>query len=283
MHLLQITVLAVIQGLAELLPVSSSAHVIVAEKLMGLDPTLPEMTLLLVMLHTGTMLAVILYFWKGWKGHYFQSAEKGRTFLAQVLLGTSVTLVLGYVLKKFIEKVMLGDGPNAEVESLFGNLRLISVSLALAGAVILFAAAYEKHAKRGTGMVGPLESILIGLIQGLSLPFRGFSRSGATISAGLILGLEKMKSEEFSFALAVALTPFALGVEALRLLKAHPFSGISLGQTFSLFLPGILGMVFSFLSGLLALRWLSNWLTGGRWAWFGFYCLAASVGVWLLA
>lgn len=63
MNVLQIFLLAVVQGFAELLPVSSSAHVIVAERLMGLDPTAPEMTLLLVMLHTGTMLAVILYFW----------------------------------------------------------------------------------------------------------------------------------------------------------------------------------------------------------------------------
>ena len=69
MHLLhlQIVFLAVVQGLAELLPVSSSAHVIVAEKLMGLDPVKPEMTLLLVMLHTGTMFAVIVYFWRAWK------------------------------------------------------------------------------------------------------------------------------------------------------------------------------------------------------------------------
>src|SRR3974390_2094567 len=116
MHLFQIAILAVIQGLAELLPISSSAHVIVAEKLMGLDPSLPEMTLLLVMLHTGTMLAVIAYFWKNWKEHYFQVGTKGKAFLTQVTLGTGVTLVLGYVLKHFIEKVLLGGGPNAEVE-----------------------------------------------------------------------------------------------------------------------------------------------------------------------
>jgi undecaprenyl-diphosphatase len=62
MSLLKVIVLAIVQGLAELLPVSSSAHVIVAEKLMGLDPSSPQMTLLLVMLHTGTMFAVIAYF-----------------------------------------------------------------------------------------------------------------------------------------------------------------------------------------------------------------------------
>jgi undecaprenyl pyrophosphate phosphatase UppP len=67
MTFVQILILAVIQGAAELLPVSSSAHVIVAEKLMRLDPTRPEMTLLLVMLHTGTMFAVIFFFWQSWK------------------------------------------------------------------------------------------------------------------------------------------------------------------------------------------------------------------------
>jgi undecaprenyl-diphosphatase len=64
MTLLQVVILAIVQGLAELLPVSSSAHVVVSEKLMGLDPSSPQMTLLLVMLHTGTMFAVIFYFWK---------------------------------------------------------------------------------------------------------------------------------------------------------------------------------------------------------------------------
>src|SRR5262249_30259744 len=63
----QIFVLAVIQGAAELLPVSSSAHVILAEKLMGLDPSSPEMTFLLVMLHTGTMFAVLVYYWRRWR------------------------------------------------------------------------------------------------------------------------------------------------------------------------------------------------------------------------
>ena len=75
MSILKVILLAIVQGLAELLPVSSSAHVVVAEKLMGLDPSAPEMTLLLVMLHTGTMFAVIVYFWRQWKNTYFASLE----------------------------------------------------------------------------------------------------------------------------------------------------------------------------------------------------------------
>ena len=67
MTIFHVLILAIIQGFAELLPVSSSAHVIVAEKLMGFDPSAPDMTFLLVMLHTGTMFAVIVYFWKSWR------------------------------------------------------------------------------------------------------------------------------------------------------------------------------------------------------------------------
>jgi len=73
MSFLQIMILALVQGAAELLPVSSSAHVIVAEKLMGLNPVSPEMTLLLVMLHTGTMFAVLIYFWNLWEKVFFSS------------------------------------------------------------------------------------------------------------------------------------------------------------------------------------------------------------------
>jgi undecaprenyl-diphosphatase len=279
MNFLQIAVLAVIQGLAELLPISSSAHVIVAEKLMGLDPSSPEMTLLLVMLHTGTMVAVIVYFWKDWDKHYFQQPAKSRAFLVQIGIATIATLILGYILKTVIEKVILREIPNAEIEMIFGNLRVISFSLFLAGVLILFASLREKHTNEKKSL-GALESTLIGLMQGLCVPFRGFSRSGATISAGMILGIAKRKAEEFSFALAVVLTPFALGKEMLRLLKSHSFSGLSLGQAAGLFAPGLLGMVLSFLAGLLALRWLSSWLEKGRWGWFGFYCLVASAAVW---
>jgi len=71
MSIWHIIVLGFVQGFAELLPVSSSAHVVVAEKLMGIDPSAPESTFLLVMLHTGTMFAMILYFWRQWRRAFF--------------------------------------------------------------------------------------------------------------------------------------------------------------------------------------------------------------------
>jgi undecaprenyl pyrophosphate phosphatase UppP len=97
-------ILAVVQGLAELLPVSSSAHVIVAAKLTGLNPSTPEMTLLLVMLHTGTMFAVILYFWRAWKNSLFASCTVFRQQAIRLLTATMLTAAVGLPLILGIEK-----------------------------------------------------------------------------------------------------------------------------------------------------------------------------------
>ena len=272
----QILILALIQGACELLPVSSSAHVIAAEKLMGLDPASPEMTMLLVLLHTGTMFAVIVYFWKGWQRDYFGSKAQFQWFAIQVILATICTGIVGYGLKIVIEKVFMRGAEHAEIENLFSNLPLIAGALTAVGLLIIYAGWREDKAPRQSE-IQPQHSFWIGLVQGLCLPFRGFSRSGATISTGLILGLPKQKLEEFSFALAVVLTPPVIAQEAHRLVKAHALSGEN--SVAHLFVPGLVGMVLSFIAGLLALKLLSRWLEGGRWKFFGFYCLLAAAGV----
>ena len=100
MSIFKVIILAIVQGLAELLPVSSSAHVIVAEKLMGLDPSSPQMTLLLVMLHTGTMFAVILFFRNAWKNAYFSSREAFQRFAILVIWATLLTAIVGLMAPK---------------------------------------------------------------------------------------------------------------------------------------------------------------------------------------
>jgi undecaprenyl-diphosphatase len=280
MTILKILVLAIVQGAAELLPISSSAHVIVAEKLMGLDPTSPEMTLFLVMLHTGTMFAVIFFFWKAWKVTFFSSRKVIWDSAKLITAATFLTGIIGLLLKYFIEKYVLGNVPHAEIELLFGNMVLISAALAAVGLLIIFAGWKSRRPNEKVAL-GLKESCWIGAVQGICLPFRGFSRSGATISAGLLLGIAKQKVEEFSFALAVVLTPPVIVREVLRLLKAHGASSVNV-TSMALFYPSLLGMVLSFASGILALKWLSNWLERGRWHLFGIYCLCASVVVFLL-
>lgn len=281
MPLFKILILAMVQGAAELLPVSSSAHVIVAEKIMGLDPTTPEMTLLLVMLHTGTMFAVIFYFWSSWGKSFFASRKVFWNAAKLITLATIVTGVIGLTLKALIEKFMLRGIPHAEIELIFGNLFFISIALAAVGVIIILAGwKIHRHCGKEKSM-GTTEALLIGAAQGLCLPFRGFSRSGATISTGLLLSISKRTAEEFSFALAVVLTPPVIVREVWRLLKSYHSPSLDMSGMAGLFYPSLLGMALSFISGILALKWLSRWLERGRWHFFGIYCLCASVVVYL--
>ncbi len=279
MSLLNVIILAIVQGLAELLPVSSSAHVVVAEKLMGLDPSSPPMTLLLVMLHTGTMLAVIAYFWPQWRSAYFRSAATFKTFAGRVLVATILTAVVGEIIIKIIERTALRTVAHSEIENLFSHLEYIAPALAAAGLLILTAGILEKR-KAPQGALGANDLTLkraglIGIVQGLCLPFRGFSRSGATISTGMLLGVAKSRAEAFSFALAVVITPPVVAREVMRLVHS-PVTGSALS---SVALQSLLGAVLAFLAGLLALKWLSQWLENGRWYLFGIYCLIAAGAV----
>jgi undecaprenyl-diphosphatase len=296
MSIFHVMILAIVQGLAELLPVSSSAHVVVAEKLLGLNPTSPQMTLLLVMLHTGTMFAVIVYFWNQWKRTYFASSDAFKRFAIRLIWATALTGIVGEVIKKIIEKTLFKGAEKAEIELLFGRLDLIAPALAAAGLLILVAGILEKRRMltpasssssmlgRGEGSVTMRQAGWMGVVQGLALPFRGFSRSGSTISTGMLTGAPKERAERFSFALAVVLTPPVVGLEALRLLNAS-HEAAAAGTPIDLHasvVTSLLGMVFSFLAGLVALKWLSSWLEQGRWYLFGIYCLLASSVVFYL-
>ena len=289
MPILKVIVLAIVQGLAELLPVSSSAHVVVAEKLMGLDPTSPPMTLLLVMLHTGTMFAVIAYFWSQWKKTYFSSSDAFKRFAIRAIWASFLTALIGYPIIEIIQKTAFKGVSKGEIEMLFGRLDLIAPALAAAGILILIAGLLENrrtgaHERVYGDSVTMRQAGWIGAIQGLCLPFRGFSRSGATISTGMLTGASKDRAERFSFALAVILTPAAIAKEALRLLKATHAAAAN-GTPIDLHssvMMSLLGMVFAFLAGLVALKWLSSWLEQGRWYLFGIYCLVASAVVFYL-
>lgn len=277
MNFLQILTLAIVQGAAELLPVSSSAHVIMAEKWMGLDPTSPQMTMLLVMLHTGTMLAVIVYFWKAWRTAYFSSVQSFRSNALYVIIATIATAIVGLVLLQLIKHVVGKGSPHFEIERLFGNTNIIAAGLAAAG---IFIIAASRRNQGSDQQLSTTRAAWVGAIQGLCLPFRGFSRSGATISTGLALGVNRQRIEEFSFALAVVLTPAVVVKEAYRLYQSQ--IGAAAGQMqelMHLVWPSLVGMALSFLAGLLALRWLSRWLEGGCWHYFGIYCLIAAAAI----
>jgi undecaprenyl-diphosphatase len=204
--------------------------------------------------------------------------------------------VVGEALIKVIEHTLFKGAPKAQIEDLFGRLDLIAPALAAAGVLILIAGLRAGKAgdaeageaasltRRPSGSVTMGQAGWMGFVQGLALPFRGFSRSGSTISTGMLVGASKERAERFSFALAVVLTPAVVAQESMRLLKAtHAAAAtgapIDLHGTVAM---SLLGAVFSFLAGLVALKWLSSWLENGRWYLFGIYCLAASCVVFWL-
>ena len=294
MDILKVILLAIVQGLAELLPVSSSAHVVVAEKLMHLDPSSPQMTLLLVMLHTGTMFAVIAYFWKTWVKTYFASKAVFMRFAIRAAWATVLTVIIGFGLKTAIEHTMFKGQPKAEIEQLFGRLDLIAPALAAAGLMILIAGLMERRQLQMASLASKIDSPhtsvtmgqagWMGFVQGLALPFRGFSRSGTTISTGMLTGASKERAERFSFALAVILTPGVVAQEGLRMLK-EVHAQAALGNVVDLkgsVLTSLMGAFFAFLAGLVALKWLSSWLESGKWYLFGIYCLVASAVVFYI-
>lgn len=212
---------------------------------------------------------------------YFQSVGTFKRFAGFVVLATALTGLIGEGIIKIIEKTAFRSVPNAQIEDLFSHLELVAPALALVGILILVAGIIEK--KKSTGSLtkandlNAREAGIIGAVQGLSLPFRGFSRSGATISVGMLLGVAKSDIEMFSFVLAVVLTPMVVAREVMRVAHAEHANGAA---TFaSAAFPSLLGAVFAFLAGLIALKRLSRWLESGRWYFFGIYCLMAAMGV----
>ena len=277
---IHVVILAVIQGLTELLPVSSSAHVIVTAKLLHEDMSAPSNALLLVMLHTGTMFAVIVYFWRQWVTVFLSSWTKFYAFARFVFVSSLFSGFVFLPIDKFVAHILSHGSYHADIEALFNKLNWIAPALAIVGLLILYAGLHEArrpeagkaNVLRGIRWV---DAISMGVLQGLAIPFRGFSRSGSTISGGLLTGGCRCEIESYSFAMGVAITPLAIAWEVRRVYHKAHLALIPVHWS-AVLAPGILGMVFAFFAGLLALRWLSRWLEQGRWYLFGIYCLVAA-------
>ncbi len=121
-----------------------------------------------------------------------------------MVIATVCTAVIGLGISKILERTVLSALPHAEIEDMFGHLEFIAPALVAAGFLILIAGLLERrYQPRISGETSNptcAQAALIGSVQGLCLPFRGFSRSGATISAGMLVGVAKARAEAFSFA-----------------------------------------------------------------------------------
>jgi undecaprenyl-diphosphatase len=253
--------LGIVQGLTEFLPVSSTAHLILVSDLLKLDPARFGLSFD-VALHLGTALAVLLYFARTWID-LVVGLFRGRWRMpALIVLGTAPAAIAGVLFQSTIERDVRGP--------------LVIAAGLVVGSIIFLAAEAIAKQRRLMTEVGLLDAVVIGVAQAIAL-IPGISRSGITISAGLVRDLHREDATRFAFLLA---TPVILGAGAKTLLDARKAADL-FAQ------PSVVavGFVLSFLSGLAAVAFMVQFLRGHSLNWFVAYrlVLAALIVVAVVA
>ncbi len=256
MSILQSIFLGIVQGITEFLPVSSSGHLVFFQSLFGMKE--PQI-FFDVMLHLGTLLAVVVFFRTDiWKiAQKLGALLKGRSrnspplkFLLLIIIATLPTGMMGLFFKDWFE-------------SFFSKPRLVGGMLLITG-MVLWLTRWTKKEGRPLEQMRWFDAILIGIAQGVAI-IPGISRSGATISTGLFLGLDRELSGKFSFLLSI---PAILGATILEFRKVD--TGQELWVT-------LIGTVIAFGIGILSLRFLMKIIKVGKIFSFSYYCWSLGI------
>ncbi len=243
--MLGVIILGIVQGIAEFLPISSSAHLIIFRNVFNIGSSVTENVALSfdIALHFGTLLAILVYFFKDFLNMLIKGLTKG--------IKDSEGKVLYFLIIASIPAAIAGLLFEDLIENLIrGNLLIIAVSLAVMGIIIYMVDKKQKQEKEINDL-SLSEAFIIGASQVFAL-IPGFSRSGTTIAAGRILNLKREDSAKFSFFLSA---PVVLGAVILKLLKPETIGIISANT--SIFIVGIL---VSFIVGILTIKYLLIYL-----------------------
>jgi len=270
--LLQAIVVGIVQGLTEFLPVSSSAHLILVPRVLGWDDAFILSPAFDATLHLGTLVALLAYFWRDLWRYFVAFLQLLRDRRVGDDADRKVALLLAI---SVIPGAILGVGLESFVDTFFRQQLLVVCVLLVVGAAILFLAERAARHTREMAQLRPIDALGIGLAQALAL-FPGISRSGITISAGLVLGLKREAAARFSFLMA---TPIIAGAGLWKLREL-------LGGTAGAFEPAALaaGLVAAAISGLIAIWFLLAYLRRASTDIFGLYRVGAAIvfGVLLL-
>lgn len=270
--------LGLIQGLTEFLPVSSSGHLEIGKVLLGVETT--DDLLFTTMVHAATVLSTILVFrkqiWDLLKG--FFCGLKGIRIEKGALVCNDQTDYLLKIVVSMIPIFVVGVFFKDQVESLFGSITVVGVALVVTAALLFFsdmASKPRKNAKENTyrNGISYWQAFVIGIGQSVAV-IPGLSRSGTTISTGLICGVKREAMAQFSF--LMVLVPI-LGETFLEILGGE-FGASSVGA-----LPLVLGFISAFLSGLFACKAMVALVKKARLSWFALYCLLAAAAIFIFA
>lgn len=256
MDIIDAIILGIIQGLTEFLPVSSSGHLELAKEILG-DNSVPEESMLFtVVLHAATALSTIVIFRKDiieivTNLLKFEWNEE-TAFSLKIVISMIPAAVVGLVWKDAIE-------------GLFGGQILLVGSMLMVTAVLLLLADRAKTTDKGVNFVG---AVIIGISQAIAI-LPGISRSGATISTSVLLGVDRQKAARFSFLMVV---PLILGKMAKDILDG------ALTSSAESFVPLSIGFLAAFVSGLLACQWMIALVKQSKLSYFAAYCFIVGAG-----
>lgn len=256
--LVKAAVMGIVEGLTEFLPISSTGHLILAGSLLGFDDDRAKV--FDIAIQTGAILAVVMVYWQKLRSTFtsLPTSANSRKLVLNVLIGFFPAVVLGLVFGKVIK------------ENLF-NPVVVATSFIIGGFVILWA---EKRQQREVRVVKvddmtPLDALKVGLAQCLAM-IPGTSRSGATIIGGMLMGLSRQSATDFSFFLAI---PTLVGAGAYSLYKERALLSAADAPMFAT------GLLFSFLSAWICVRWLLRYIANHSFTPFAWYRIAFGIVV----
>ena len=262
MNLFQSILLGIIQGLTEFIPVSSTAHLLIAQRIMGLNSG-GEVLALTTLIQMGTVLSLIVYYWKDlWSIllAVLQAIGRGRPFEdPQARLGW-------YILIANIPAGIAGVLFKNAVETLFTALLVAAAIRLLISAVLLAVAEVFGREDSRLENLNWIDAIWVGLFQVLSV-FPGASRSGSTISGGMTRGLDRASAARFAFLISAPIMLAAGAYESFDLLKHQQVAS-------KLIVPILVGIITAAIVGYLAIRWLLGYLSRHSLWVFSIYCTA---------
>lgn len=255
--------LGIIQGLAEFLPISSSGHLVLFQKLLGFKE--PEL-LLDVVLHLGTLFSICIYFRSDLKDMLKETWEfcidlcRKQKGFRDVDDKPSAALTLMVVIGT-IPTCLIGLAFQSQLERLFGSVTMVGFALLTTGFILLISRYIPENGKR-KGKIILFTALCIGVAQGFAI-VPGISRSGTTIVCGMILGLRRELAARFSFLLSI---PAIIGAMVVQL-YAHELTGVT-------FLPLASGFLSAAIVGLIALKIVMDMVKKGKLFFFSPYCWA---------
>ena len=254
MTIFEAVLLGIIQGITEFLPISSSGHLVIGQKMLGISVA---GNVFEVVVHLGTLGSVLIIFWSDIM-QLIKSLKSATTqkYIIALAIGTIPAAIIGLLFKDIISEA-------------FENIKIVAITLMITGIILLT----TRFIKTKLKDVSISRGLLIGIVQALAI-IPGISRSGITISLGMHLGIAPEKAAKFSFLLAL---PAIAGAGLLTGVDLMDLSEPTLPWTIL-----IVGFFSSLLVGWISLKWLLGLIRSGKFHWFGVYCVLLGILSWIL-